>query len=269
VYPVPSNLIDNHPAPDNPEQPPYGVAYTFFTACAGHVGLQEQWRDLAQRIGEVFATETGGEDGSASELGRLVAEGRLPRTFPLACYGASGRQLGPDQFVAGYSTLYAYADVENENPVVHGMRVDEGEYELPGESDPVCVGDQCVGGDSPDDEQLSSEDCADYAACISTCDKKSRDDCPSYEVAVLLDPSDVEDNELSGRSEQMWIQYYTSAGSLDGDVKLVNDPTTGFNEDTSCKLRAPEEPGPFFVWGVIHDARGGVNWARAAVLAIN
>ena len=196
----------------------------------------------------------------------MVGEGRLPNTFPLACYTDSARLLGPDQFVAGYSTLYGYADVRNDNPVVLGMKVDNSEFELPGEG-PVCVGDQCVGGDSPSDELLSSEDCADYAACVPTCDEGNPEKCPSYEVALLLDGSDVEINELSGRSEQMWVQYYTSAGSLDGDVKLVNDPATGFNDDVPCELRAPEEAGPFFVWGVVHDARGGVNWARAAVLA--
>jgi hypothetical protein len=274
VYPVPSTLIESHPPPDDPGQPPYGVAYVFFTACAGQLGLKEEWRDLAERIAELSVPEEGREDSSAGdesdfgdELTRLVGGGGVPNTFPLACYGDSQDLLGPDQFVAGYTTLYAYADVENDNPIVLGLQVAETEFELPDESEPVCVGDQCAGGESPDDELLASQDCSDHAACIPTCDKDDRDDCPSYEIALLLDPSHVETNELSGSTEPMWVRYYTSAGSLDGDIKLVNDPATGFNAEISCELRAPQDAGPFFVWGVVHDARGGVNWARASVLA--
>lgn len=272
TYRVPSGIVASHPPPDNPEQPPYGVAYVFFTACAGQVRLLPEWRALAERIAQLFLLAGDPSSGDASradpreELGRLIGEGGLPATFPLGCYSSTEQLLGPDHFVAGYSTLYAYTEIDNQNPVVRGLRVAGNEFGVNADPGQVCFGEACIPSE-PGIELPSSQDCADYAACIPTCGKADPEQCPTYPFEVQVDEADVEDNPLSGTTEQMWVQYYTSAGSLDGDTQLVADPVRGVRDGFSSDLRAPQQPGPFFAWGVVHDARGGVNWARATLLA--
>jgi hypothetical protein len=64
----------------------------------------------------------------------------------------------------------------------------------------------------------------------------------------------------------------TPAGNFKNDVKLLADATEGLNEGLdehgkptplwSTKIRAPKKLGPFSVWGVAHDSRGGVGWAK-------
>jgi hypothetical protein len=80
------------------------------------------------------------------------------------------------------------------------------------------------------------------------------------DVARLRDGSDV--------TEQMWINYYADDKVEMGTaVKLLNDATTGFNDDHGTTLKAPKEAGEFRVWAVAHDSRGGASWARLRLVA--
>ena len=49
------------------------------------------------------------------------------------------------------------------------------------------------------------------------------------------------------------------------DVRLLNDATTGFNDDFETLFYPPSEPGPVTLWAVVHDNRGGVAWARGTL----
>ena len=91
---LPTTILDR-PAPVDPTQPPYGISYVFFAACMGELGLAEPGEELS---------------------------------FPITCTGASGEALGANDFVAGFSAIYAYDDRDgrpayrNLNPEITGFR---------------------------------------------------------------------------------------------------------------------------------------------------
>jgi hypothetical protein len=84
TFTMPADAITSaasHPGASDP----YGVAFAFLVACAGHVAYV--------RGGSSTAT-------------------------PFGCFDASGAALGPDQFVFAFARVYAYADRRNGNPVI-------------------------------------------------------------------------------------------------------------------------------------------------------
>jgi hypothetical protein len=107
---------------------------------------------------------------------------------------------------------------------------------------------------------------------MDLCTTGDRDTCPKHTVKLILDERRTREQDgaqsvITGMrlEEQMWINYYTDAGKLEHEVKLLNDATTGWNEAHSADLRAPLELKPFHVWAVAHDNRGGVQWARVTL----
>src|SRR5262249_39585005 len=84
-----SDIISPRPPPVD-HSPPYGLAYVFFFVCAGHLDKAPAGQE-----------------------------------FPIGCFSRSGDQLGPDDFVAGYTAIYAYDDIVNKNPVVKGFTIDD------------------------------------------------------------------------------------------------------------------------------------------------
>jgi len=63
----------------------------------------------------------------------------------------------------------------------------------------------------------------------------------------------------------MWVNYYGSDGEVSQEVKLLNDATEGWNEDSDTEYRAGKQPGVAYLWSVAHDNRGGAEWARLRV----
>jgi hypothetical protein len=243
-FTVPNDIVSSRPAP-MPGQPAYGLVYAFFAVCAGQLG---------------FAVPT--------------QEGALP----LVCRNAQGEQLGPDDFVAGYTSLYVFEKVQERDSngevrdkIIRNKtpEVMDG-FEVAGnmvESD--CVGTACVGADAPipfDDEI----DCAaEPTRCFPACNDDGDSSCPKIKVRPLLDSSIAERDEVSAKyysrdvGEQMWINYYVDRGSLKSEARLLNDASTGWNADYGTDFYAPKEPGPVTLWSVVHDNRGGTNWVRA------
>lgn len=246
----------------------FGVSHVFFTACAGRVGLVDEYR-------------------------RAFESGELPSgslVFPLGCYDDAGELRNVEHFVAGYTSVYSYADDagnDNTNPPIAGAIID-GKGRAPDEAcegtpcplgPKVCVGLDCnvetscnsAIGCSLENPSLPAHegaklDCGDFAACVPVCTKRNSDDCPKHTFRPLLDKSSV----LAGpgaTGEQMWIRYYASKGSLSRDPVRLYDVNTGWNTDHGTRFSTPKEPGPFYVWSAVHDSRGGVNWVRASILA--
>jgi hypothetical protein len=282
TYTVPPDIIERHPEPTD-GQPSYGVSYVFFTACAGELHLLPEWRALGEKVlglveqrTEVRPDVSSGSAGDAdvrAELLTLIGPSGLPNSFPLGCRASSGELVGPDEYVAGYSTLYAYEELENANPKILGLELGDRAFERSTDdadaapASRLCFGPECVTVERPDETLPDTDDCDDYALCIPKCERTHRSDCPTYIVKPLLDRKDVEKTQPGGKTEQMWVRYYASAGSLEHDTGLVNDALSGFHSDFGAELRAPREAGPLFVWAAVHDSRGGVDWVRAAVLA--
>ncbi len=158
-----------------------------------------------------------------------------PDGLPLACMDAAGNRLGQDDFVIGYFAFYSYDQITNTNPKIDGLLVD---------GSPVAEGDEPsfpVGGE--------------------------------VAVKVQVDPASVEINPLSldakgnPQTEMMWVDYFASSGDLDKAARLVNDATTGFNDDNGVKLTLPGAPQTVELFAVVHDSRGGVQWIQRAVQA--
>ncbi len=223
-FQMPADVIDKRP-PGDPDLPRYGLGYVFFAACAGNLG--------------------------PAPAGQL--------TFPLACYDASGAALGSDDFVAGYSAVYAYDTFRNENPIITGFR-------LNGQNvTPSCIGPTCLV--TPPTEP----DCAAGDPCLDACDDDGGDDCPGVEVRPEIDRESAEPDAIAkaayGRdlTEQVWVRYYSTAGVLKSDARLVNDAQTGWDDQFETEFRSPAKTGPVSIWAVVHDNRGGVEWARIEV----
>lgn len=255
-----SDIVAKHGRPPD-KSPPYGLAYVFFLVCAGDI--------------------------------RPAPAGQQ---FPLACYSKGGEQLGAEHFVVGYTAVYAYETITNANPTVLGFSVDDKEIT------PLCIDEACVAGTPPSGgasdastdgsteagsdgghregaapspeggaalPDLNPCDDPEHPACFEVCEKEKQADCPEHEVKLLTNATSVEDDLLTkareGRDikEQAWINYYADRGKFVNDLKLLGDATEGYQEEHGTKFRVPKELGPFNIWAVAHDNRGGVGWVQA------
>lgn len=259
TYTIPPGIIENHRSTTDPKVPPYGLAFIFFTACAGDTpNLSEapEWKD-------VDPTNPGGTLTNAT-LG-----------FPLICKDKEGITLDSDNFIAGYTQQYVYGDGSaNLNPVIESVTFNNIKYDFdrvaPGMP---CLDDDCVqdAGPSPDACQVPVDDNQKNATPPHV--KACRDHCPSYEFKPGMDSAknnDVDTFTSAGGSpvsEQMWIDYYAERGELKGSARSLRDTTLGWFDDYGQKWKPPAlaDAGPALLWAVVHDNRGGVAWLRVQV----
>lgn len=247
------DLISARPAPSEGNAIPYGLNYVFFAACAGQLELQT---DGASPIPFVCYEELDGTPG----------------------FSAGDPRRDSRDFIIGYTAVFAYDQVENQNPRFVALEFGGVTYwpdspaELAAAAPPgavlaaprdVCIGEGC---DSAPPAP-SSEPCLDGL----TVDACVEDECDGTSLAASVDPASAEvDAVASARSstplgEQMWLNYYSTLGELEEEVRLVNDANAGFNEDMGTTYQAPEAPGAAYLWAVAHDNRGGTEWARLRV----
>jgi hypothetical protein len=236
---VPANIVSSRPPP-MPGQPAYGLVFAFFAVCRGELGFE-------------LPTQEG--------------------ALPLVCRDSSGAQLGPDDFIAGYSSLYVFedTDIQNQTPVVTSNLTLRGET-VPSD----CVGPACMGPEQPISfDEADPIDCAvEPSRCVETCEDDGDATCPGIKFRPFLgdplgDPREIaEPDDVSAKyygrnvGEQMWINYYVDRGGLKSEARLLNDATTGWNEDYGTSFYAPKEPGLVTLWSVVHDNRGATNWVR-------
>lgn len=200
--------------------PHYGIGYVFFLACAGYFGLLD-------------------EDPSAAG------------NFPIGCFDyETGKPQGAESFVPGYTQIYSFADGRlNQNPPILGLTID-GE-EIPEDLDEIPTIPRC---DVPPDERNQPASC-------------TREDpftaCKAYEIQVEV-PEDVGEVDPDAKGDQgqqltetVWVNYATDTGDFSSDIKLINDPQTGYQEEHKVQWIAPAEPGLATIWAVVRDARGG------------
>ena len=229
TLPIPDDIISSRPRPSDPTIPPYGLSYVFFAACAGEI-----------------------EPASDPSAG-----------FPVVCRDPqTGKLREAEGFVAGYSAIYVYENHSNANPVITGFEVNGVAVE------PDCIGTACL-EPQPLRECTGGTDIACIDACPDDGDPAS---CPGFSIRPVIDPASAEIDSISAESrdrtfrEQMWIRYYTDAGSVKSDARLLNDATKGWNEDYGTIFYAPKETRRINLWAVVHDNRGGVNWVRVPIV---
>jgi hypothetical protein len=243
---LPDDIISSRSAPASDDQAPYGLSYVFFAVCSGTLALEP-----SGDFPIVCYDEADGEPGLSSGDARL----------------------GSEDFVVGYSAIFAYDELANQNPIMTGIDFNGASFvsettsagappgaEVLANRD-LCIGDACT-TPTPDDLAASCPDALTLAAC---------DGCDELPLKPYVDPSSAELDDaasrLSGSSlgEQMWINYYSSRGEVDDEVRLLNDATTGWSDNFGSDFDVGSEAGVGYLWAVAHDNRGGAEWLRLRV----
>jgi hypothetical protein len=207
---LPQDIISSHAPVKGAE--PYGLAIVFNVACAGHLEL------LTLAPGDVN-----------------------PQSVPIGCFDASENQLGPDDYVFGFTRVYAYTDRTNANPVIdhltfQGATIDP----TAGITMPHCTG----GNDSA---------CDNLAVDVFV--PSSSDE---------LNPDDVSPDGTPHR-EQVWADYYVTTGTLESDAILLYDAVAGQLPDNPNHYQAPSMPVEGTMWVVVHDNRDGASWVELPI----
>jgi len=234
-FEVPLDIISRRPPPtDGSNNAPYGISYVFFAVCAGELTLVPPVSDST--------------------------------ALPFGCKDASGKLLGADDFVAGYTSVYSFDGFLNNNPVISG-------FEFGGQPlTDFCLHEDCrpLAGSAPAVEfDCNDPDHPEYSArCVPACADDGESTCPAHAFRPTIDKDanqdiDTVSADQLGRTvyEQMWVDYYTDAGGFKSPVRLLNDATNGWNDDYGTEFYAPKEPGLSRIWAIAHDNRGGVAWA--------
>lgn len=233
---VPGDIITGRKGGFQPGQPHYGLYIVFFAVCGGSLSLD--------------TTMSPDEPGA-----------------PVRCLDSSGEPLGSDDFVVGYTSIYSFEGVSNENPSFTLQDDGSTSFQVAGESVPAdCVGDACQTAPAVEVDCESTPE-----RCVKVCADDGDGSCPAIDVAPQI-AQKVERDDVSSKlfdsdvSEQMWVNYYVDHGSI-SDVRLVNDSRSGWNPKYRGQLRAPKDAGPLQVWSVVHDNRGGMDFARVTLKA--
>lgn len=72
---------------------------------------------------------------------------------------------------------------------------------------------------------------------------------------------DLQQGKLVTRSEKLWLAWFATAGRFEEDFSAPEPATTG----APNYWRAPTQ-GTYDVWAVLHDDRGGVDYAHTAIV---
>lgn len=215
------DIVSSRPAPQF--GPHYGIGYVFFLACAGYFGLKDT-------------------DPSAAG------------DFPIGCFDyETGEPQGADSFVPGYTQIYSFEDGRlNANPTITGVTID-GE-EIPEDLDQIPTVPPC---DVPPDERNQPPSCTREDPFVA---------CKSYEIEVDV-PEDVAETDPDAEgddgqplTETVWVNYASDTGDFLSDIKLVNDPQTGYQDEHKVLWIPPAEPGVATIWATVRDARGGSSY---------
>ena len=224
---VPNDIVSSRPLAQGVVHP-YGIEMAFFAYCGG-------------------------------SLRRLDSGAKA---FPFGCFDSvSGEVLGRDDFEYGFFPIFAYESLVNQNPVIASV-----------EFDGKAVGDQTPCSDTS--PCASGYHCGKMGTCIPTVARctQSKDDCDDHRFTVTVPRESVEPAVVAhvaaseAPPETLWVSYYATAGSFEQDSRIINDPHSGFSDDTSGKWRANTTTSQEVrLWSVVRDNRNGVVWADLAV----
>ena len=234
---VPADIISSR-RDIEPGQPRYGLYIVFFAVCAGKID---------------FEADTDVQSAGSTGL-------------PLRCLDTvTGEPLGSEDFVVGYSSIYSFEGVSNQNPSFTVDEAGQGTFSVANKAVPAdCVGEACQGAAAVDVDCDATPD-----RCIEACKDDGDPTCPAIEVKPAIEKK-IEKDEVSSNlfgndvTEQMWVNYYVDRGGI-SEVRLLNDTNSGWNEKSRGQLRAPKDAGPLQIWSVIHDNRGGMEFARVTI----
>lgn len=180
--------------------------------------------------------------GQVEYLGSVA--GAPPDTVPFGCFDTSGNQLGPSELMFAYSLVYSFADRTNANPVIENLTVGGQTVDLTG------------------------------GIAVPHCTQSNINSCPPTSIDVVIpdssdeiDPASLDANG-SPLKEQIYVDYYLTAGKVDHDTAIIFDPRAGRLPKTSDDFHAPQSMGESLLWAVAHDNRGGTSWLQIPVQSL-
>jgi hypothetical protein len=179
-----------------------------------------------------------------------------PIQVPFGCFDDMHHRLGPDDYVLGFTRVYAYDTSTNTNPIITNIDVD-GQLQDPGKA----------------------------VVTTTACTASRRADCPSVHIGPVVPATswecntEVVDKNMQscasgiktpgpGLGEEIWVDFYSSFGSFSNSARILYDPSTGSiggPGTTDTKFEPPSQPGSGFIWIVVHDDRGGAVWSTVSV----
>jgi hypothetical protein len=200
---VPTDAVSAHPVVQG-SSGPYGLVIVFNMACAGHVQL-------------------------------VPIDSQNPQAVPISCFDDEGNQLSPDDYVFGYTRVYAYtadSGVTNSNPILTDVR----------------IGDQVI------DPHVGVTVAAGTTINVDT-------DVPLSDWELTPD-KDTNGNPVH---ETIYASYFVTLGKIDDEVRILYDSIQGKVSPTNTKFEAPDTAQDGFMWIIIHDNRDGATWVQIPI----
>jgi hypothetical protein len=211
-FTMPQDIIETHPVVEGAKAP-YGLAIVFNIACAGRVKLDS------------------------------IDPSRGPQQIPIGCFDDDDNRLGPNDYVLGFTRVYAYDERRNQNPSIAGLSLD---------------------GVKIDPAQ---------GFVMDTCKTQLRRDCPKLKIETLVnedqqevDPEDIDPDGVA-RREQIYVSYYATTGQLSDSARLLYDPKRGKISNNYVEYQPANEVGDGAFFAVVKDNRGGASWIQVALHA--
>jgi hypothetical protein len=198
---IPPDIITSH-APVAGTAP-YGLVILFNFACAGHL-------------------EYVPPDPSNAN----------PQQIPIGCFDSQENVLGPNDFVFGFTRIYASETITDVNPAI--THVD------------------APGGALPVDQGVTS------ALSVAKCSGSSK--CPQIPIGPVIDAP------VAGR--EVWADFFSTAGQFNSSARLLYGATTGSvgpPSATDTQFQAPPDAGAQLIWIVVHDDHNGASWVTVPV----
>ena len=217
-FQLPTDIVSSHPPPSKGTTP-YGLAVVFNIACAGHI--------------EIMPLDPNNQD---------------PEQIPIGCFNAQHAQLTANDYVLGYTEVFAYDSLTNKNPVISSFSFRDASVPLDAAAEAGVSFPYCPAG---------TKKCPDNIAVLGVPDA-------SWE----RDPQNLNGPDGGPLGEQIWVDYYTTMGTLSDDAILVFDPTEGrvvAPHPENIQSITTKQRGT--LWAVLHDNRGGADWITVALNA--
>jgi hypothetical protein len=189
----------------NGVSPSYGLVILFNFACTGHIELLPF------------------DPGNAN-----------PQQIPIGCFDANHNQLGPEDFVFGFTRVYAYSTTDEENPVISQVDVGSGRLDVDGGTTTAPF-------------------------VVPACGAADAGGCPKHPIGPVVGPSNP-------RTKQVWADFFATVGTFSSAARLLYDPMTTLSipSGTNDNYLAPGDltgaPAQNFIWIVVHDDQGGADW---------
>lgn len=160
--------------------------------------------------------------------------------IPLECDDATtGQSLSLDQWVVGIKRIFlrkpkSGTPVVHENPAIDSITWDGAEWK--------------------------DGDVKSLTACDDDGNRYDRCTTDQHQIAVKL-ANDTRSNTDDESTKQVVVEFYSTEGTFEHEVKTSADPTTGF------AARKQSKGKDIKMWFVVHDSLGGVVWADRTVHA--